>query len=640
MMTLLSQSSSAAVPRPYSPVTAKAAEFSCLGRTARLGAMLLPQQISSAGQPLLAAPVRIVSEPDILAGLTGRGRVTDNSGELAQWDWAGESPQATIRSRMTGECDGLMWYEVTITLKSPLKLASLKLEIPRTRDTARYLHAANFAWPGFSSGLEEIGGTWRHAFMPYIWLGDEQRGLAWCMESDKGSALNDAANALAVNTQAAVVRFSANIIDREQTIDAPIVLRFGLQASPVKPVSFEWRAKARIVHGITYDHCKPDKDGKILLDDLQRQGVKTVAYHQMWTDYYGKVTTPYADDLRKLITECHKRGIKLIVYIGYGLARNAPELQGHHDNWSVMPLIPWDPTWNVENQGFDATCARSGWSDWIVRGIDQLFTDYDLDGLYFDGTSEAFRCQNESHGCGYRDSEGKLHPTYCVLDVRKMMRGIADAVHRHKPDGILDVHMSSSLTLPTLSFCDSYWDGEQFEGLTTKDKFELPLHAFRTEFMGYAHGLDAEFLCYEGRPFSLDEAIALAWLHGVEVRPYPGTIQHIAPIWRAMDSFGTTKAEWLPYWKGFGPTGGSGVTCDDASIKASSYLRDGKALIFVSHLKRDSVTATIRLNPATLKLRSAELAARDAITGETVPVKSDSIDLPFTGMTYRLLEIR
>ena len=32
--------------------------------------------------------------------------------------------------------------------------------------------------------------------------------------------------------------------------------------------------------------------------------------------------------------------------------------------------------------------------------------------------------------------------------------------------------------------------------------------------MGYAHGLDAEFLCYEGRPFTLTEAIALAWVHG------------------------------------------------------------------------------------------------------------------------------
>ena len=126
------------------------------------------------------------------------------------------------------------------------------------------------------------------------------------------------------------------------------------------------------------------------------------------------------------------------------------------------------------------------------------------------------------------------------------MRRIADAVHRHRPDAILDVHMSASLTLPTLAFCDSYWNGEQFESLKASDKFELPLHAFRTEFMGYAHGLDAEFLCYEKRPFTLTEAIALAWLHGVEVRPFPDTLPQISPIWRAMDRFGTRSARWLP----------------------------------------------------------------------------------------------
>jgi hypothetical protein len=128
-----------------------------------------------------------------------------------------------------------------------------------------------------------------------------------------------------------------------------------------------------------------------------------------------------------------------------------------------------------------------------------------------------------------------------------MMRRIAAVVHAHRPDAILDVHLSTSLTLPTLAFCDSFWNGEQFESLKASDEFELPLHAFRTEFMGYAHGLDAEFLCYENRPFTLTEAIALAWVHGVEVRPFPSTLPQISPLWRVMDNFGLSlfPMEWL-----------------------------------------------------------------------------------------------
>jgi hypothetical protein len=633
MLTLSTQPLCAGVPSPYTPVKSKPTEFACLGRSAKLGRLLLPEQIVAAGKPVLAGPVRLVSEPDVLGGVAGKGKVTKNTGDLARWEWTGETPQLSIRSTMTGECDGLMWYKIVLTPKKPLKLSSLRLTIPRIADTARYLHRANFAWPGYSRGLKEIGGSWHEGFMPYVWLGDEQRGLAWCAESDQGWMLNEPTNALKMDTEAGVVRLEVTILDHEETIDSPITLRFGLQASPVKPVSFEWRAKARILHGITYDACKPDKDGHILLDELRDSGVKTVVYHQMWTDYYGKVSTPYGDDLRRLIAECHKRGMKLIVYIGYGLARTAPEMQGHHDEWSTLPLIPWTPSYDVERQSFDATCARSGWADWLVKGIDKLFTDYELDGLYFDGTSEAMRCQNEAHGCGWKDSNGKLHETYAVLAVRSLMRRIADVVHSHRSDAILDVHMSSSLTLPTLSFCDSYWDGEQFEHFTTKDHFELPLDAFRTEFMGYAHGLDAEFLCYEGQPFALDEAIALAWLHGVEVRPNPGTLKHVAPIWHAMDKFGITSAKWLPYWSG------SGAVAEDSSTQASSYLKDGKALLFVSHLKREPVTTSLRLDRKALKLGSGKLRAKDAITGAAIDVADDRVSLSFDGMTYKLVEI-
>jgi hypothetical protein len=287
----------------------------------------------------------------------------------------------------------------------------------------------------------------------------------------------------------------------------------------------------------------------------------------------------------------------------------------------------------TEFEAFDATCARSGWGNWLAEGIDRFSAEYELDGLYFDGTSEAWRCRNEANGCGWKDAGDKLRTEYPVLATRQMMRRIADAVRRHPPDAILDVHLSASLTLPTLAFCDSYWNGEQFENIKANDRFELPLHAFRTEFMGYAHGLDAEFLCYEKRPFTLTESIALAWVHGVEVRPYPNTLLHINPIWRAMDSFGTCSARWLPYWSG------SGAVAADDSIKVSAYSQPGKALLFVSHLKRTPLSGNIRLDRRRLGLAPGKLRAVDAITGASVALEGDTIPLSFDGMSYRLIEI-
>jgi hypothetical protein len=599
-----------------------------------LGALLLPKQIVSGGEALLAGPIRIVTAPDVLAGARGKSRVTDRSSEKATWAWAGESKEVRIRSRMTGECDGFCWYEIELAPKQPLKLNAIRLEVPRVAATARYLHTANFTWTHFSQGLPEAGGKWSGKFTPYVWLGDEERGLAWCAESDQGWLLKEPARAVEAQTEGEVVRFQATLLDHEETISAPVTIRFGLQASPVKPVSFAWRAKARMLHGINYESCQPGADGRTLLDRLQEEGVKTVIFHQDWSEYYGQVTPWGGDRLRRLLSECHRRDLKLLVYIGYGLARSAPELKGHHDDWSVLPLIPWTTPHRTEFEAFDATCPRSGWAEWLVRGIDQLFSEYELDGLYFDGTSEAWCCQNQAHGCGWKDGSGKVHGDYPILATRKLMRDIADAVHRHRPNAILDVHMSASLSLPTLAFCDSYWNGEQFENYTAGNKFELPLHAFRTEFMGYAHGLEAQFLCYEKRPFTLDEAIALAWLHGVEVRPFPTTVPQISPIWRAMDRFGASEAKWLPYWSG------SGAAANDRSVQISAYARPGKALLFVSHLKREQVSCRIRLDRRRLGLAAGALLAVDAISGADVTLDGETLPVTFQGMSYRLIEVR
>jgi len=629
-------SAHASVPAPYTRVGASANQFRCLGRTTRLGPMLLPTQISSGGKSILASPIHLAIEPaSALEGLSGEGRVVENPGDQAVWQWQGRSRAFDVAARMVGECDGFCWYEITLTPKRPLSLSGLRLVVPFREEACRYIHATRFTWgEQVSRGLAELGGRWESAFMPYVWTGNEERGLAWCCESEQGFRVSGDSKVLTVESAAGTPSLLVTFLDHGEEIQSPIRLSFGLQATPVKPVSFAWRAKARIWHGAQYSLAQADATGRTALDPLRDAGVRTVVYHSQWADYYGQVSTSRDEALRQLIAECHKRGLKLLVYVGYGLARTAPELQGHHDEWSVMPLMPWTTTDDPEHNNFDATCARNGWSRWLVEGIRQLFSRYDLDGIYFDGTTEAWRCQNTSHGCGWRDREGGLHPTYPILAVREMMRGIADAVRERRPDAILDAHMSASLTMPTLSFCDSYWDGEQYEMYTAADKVEIPLDAFRAEFMGWAHGLDAEFLCYENRPFRFEEAVAMAWLHGVEVRPCTDSqLRTVAALWRAQDRFGILSAKWLPYWRG------SGVTALDNSVKASSFVGREGALIFASHLARTPLSTRLRLSRAELRLPPGRLTATDAITGQAVETAGDALAVSFEGMTYRLIEV-
>lgn len=612
------------LPKGYSAIKALDNRCQTGERVTQLGEFLLPKQITAKKNALLASPVLLkIDTPSVLKTSS---ELIAKTKESATWTWSGDASALSATAQMTGECDGFCWYEVRITPKQRVKARSIALEIPRTTNTARFLHTANYSWSNPSGGLPEMGGKWNGSFMPYIWLGNEDVGLAWCAESDQNWNLSDPSHALSVTTRTNDVLFKATFLDHETTISNELTFRFGLQATPVKPVSFAWRANARILHDIHYESADVGTNGKCQLDDIAAGGAKTVVIHDSWTKYFGQMVPADAARFRKLIDACHKRGMRLLVYVGYGVARTAPELKGKHDEWSVIPLIPWDPSYKPETRAFDATCPRSGWANWLVDGTDKLFTDFDLDGLYFDGTSEAWVCQNQAHGCGWKDAKGNLHPNHAMLDARKLMRRIADTVHRHKPDAILDVHMSSNFTVPTLSFCDSIWNGEQFESHTSAEKFQVPLHAFRTEFMGYAQGLDAEFLCYENRPFTFDEAIALAWLHGIEVRPYPQTLVKVTPLWRAMDSFGITKAEWKPYWKA--PI----ATSDSQAVKISGWTRKRSALLFVSHLERKQAVITV-------KIPGKSISVIDALARTPIDTTNNSVTLNFSGMSYRLLEV-
>src|SRR4051812_38715868 len=90
-LTLNTGAIASAPPRPFTPVKATTHSFACLGRQTDLENLLLPRQIVAAQQPLLAAPIRLVSEPDILASVKGSARISSKNSETARWEWNGES---------------------------------------------------------------------------------------------------------------------------------------------------------------------------------------------------------------------------------------------------------------------------------------------------------------------------------------------------------------------------------------------------------------------------------------------------------------------------------------------------------------------------------------------------------------------
>jgi len=365
---------------------------------------------------------------------------------------------------------------------------------------------------------------------------------------------------------------------------------------------------------------------KTLLDRLAELGVRTICFHEHWTDIQNYTSTTHGEALHKLVQACHAHGIKLLLYFGYLMSDLAPEWETYSNEVLVAPR---QGDYHREpDQMCYSVCYRSAWQDFLADGIARMVDEYDIDGVYLDGTEYPWGCSNTHHGCGYRRPDGSIGPTYTLFTTRDMMRRLYTIVKGRKPEGELNVHNSTCMTIPTLAWATSSWDGEQFGGIDRGPNAldVLPLDSFRAEFMGRQWGVPAEFLCYN-RPYTMSEALSFTLLHDVLVRgSLGGSLEMESKLWQGMEAFGRHEARWLPYWANaeyvtLGP---------DDTIKASLYSQGAKGVVaVVSNLGKVEQTAWVQLNKQRLSL-SAQLRATDMITGEAVPIAADG------GLSFRL----
>ncbi|MBM4050513.1 MAG: hypothetical protein FJ279_35915, partial [Planctomycetes bacterium] len=578
---------------------------------------------------------------------------------------------------MTGstfvEYDGLLRSDLTLTPRAKTTIEQLTLEIPLKPNWATLFHF----WPGkwgsaYNSGALPPDGL-SLPFKPFLWLGSEDGGLAWFMESDRGWSNADAKNVIEVKREKDAVVLRVRLIDKPTSVAEPLKYTVGFQATPVKPVPKDWH-EWRVCHGASYgvesrptrgsvaltypalgrislaqgtmeawvtptfdpqvkienpasrgmynreffavrladgtiaslywniddrgmrfyvkkgeqfpvligshSDWKKDEphhvaltwgaeariyvDGRLLaskpfkgllgdgndqaldkaiirfggglcdfildevrlsrvaradfdltkppaadaqtllldhldgsvrggtvdeggafvsakfgqgltlflggpprtaLDRAKERGVKTLVFHEHWTDIQNYTETTHEADLKRLVAACHERGIRLLLYFGYEMSNIAPEWP-----WYARECLTRSPDAPLPTKGgyhrqpeqyAFIVCYNSPWQDFLADGIQRVMDKYGVDGVYLDGTIEPWGCVNHRHGCGYQRPDGTWAPTYPIFAVRNLMKRLY-AICSAKPGGMVNPHQSTCCTIPTLAFSHSYWDGEQF----------------------------------------------------------------------------------------------------------------------------------------------------------------------------------
>ena len=483
-------------------------------------------------------------------------------------------------------CSTDVAYDGLVTMHCRVEgdVSRLTLDVPIKPEHAPYLHV----WSGDAKQSGKRPSSYATAFAPVVWLGDDHRGLSFLCETDQHWSPADEKKAIEIVEEDGAVVLRLNLISKPANGGVYVV---AFHATPVKPIDkdcWDYRVTAPPNYGFDYDLLNKPIEGKHAIKWMAGQGVATFVS----TNWTGVMTYPWPIrreyKFRTLVRRCHASNIRVIPYLGYQINEAAPEYAALRDEVIRLPLHanPDRYPGMKKPQMVNIVCLRSVWTDALVYYVDKMMREYDIDGVYLDSTNMPLACTNESHGCGYRDGQGKLRPTYPVFAVREAFRRLYNVVKQHKPDGLIDSHVYDCMNSAALSFATSYWNGEQL-GEAGHEAEGLPLDRFRAEMMGLNWGVPADFLYYKLGEFS--SACAIALLHDVPVRAdTPARKKIIGAVFKLAADFGREEARFTPYWKK--PKNGLPANCY-ASVY--SHPRNGRLMI-IANLGREKVVVSAK----------------------------------------------
>ncbi|MFA0742035.1 MAG: hypothetical protein DFNUSKGM_002155 [Candidatus Fervidibacter sacchari] len=628
------------VPPPWTPLQVQKAEHlswkvRCWGREARFGLSGLPEQITSMGANLLARPIvlkaKINGEP--VQWRNQRLRLLSSSQLEVLFESQRDSPSVTLTTQVKVEFDGMMRFDIVLrprNKKAAVRLDLLCLEVPLLQEHAYLFHANNGDFPETCSGKtpEPI---WRSAFYPFVWLGDDERGLCWFAETDEGWCLAKPDDAIVIRRQGNLTLLQINFVNSSKTIREPFSITFGFHPTPVKPFPKGWR-KLRMADGLfpVYPHPEPIGPGNLCV-------IWTGRPHSKWFGY------PEAEDdaaMKQHTDRLHKEGRLALPYWNLNaLSAGAPVWRQYGLLWTTMmggDFVSGDVL--AFGDPFMGVCpAAPGWSDFILGLLNEAIDRYDADGFYQDGFA-ARRCDNFRHGCRNR---------FPIFATRELFKRAYVLVKSKKPNGFIVGHMSGSLQIPILSFADGYLDGEHTRSGHYRLNGEippgdwlhggLPLETMRAEYMGKQFGIIPFFLPgFYGEKRLEDTAhmMALLLLHDINPWDIHCHRETVHRIWHALDQFQVDEAEFMGYWRKDLPIQAK------PPLLASLYYRKPKGLcIVLANLQAEPIKGWLSFDQQRLHMLGLQQPKKlkDALTGEDFPVKDGTAQVTVQAKSFRLL---
>lgn len=604
------------IPEPWTPlVVAKngsATTISCWGREFVFSGSPLPSQIKSQGVDLLASPAVIIGTK---GGTPTEWKASDFKIETvspAKVTFQGNASIGGANFLVKGriEYDGMLWLDLEGDL-SKTDFDQLSFLLPMRKEMATYRLV-----PGGMDCVVRNKEPWKSGLIHSIWFGNERVGISWFAESDKSWKTTKTESRFELGQTGETINFRVNLVSGG-TADAKGRFAFGLEPTPMRPMSNNWRREA-----------------------LNSWNAWLTPWQQRYHGYPmlppGEAGEKAGEIMRKRAEMARRNGGRGIPYVHSSmLAGAAPEFSYFGQEWrnptNFTPAVATNEAAFPEKGLYGACPAAEGWNDFTVFNSRDYLVKTDMDGIYHDYGAPSV-CANPLHGCdggmpmlAYRDLHKRLYT---------MQRELASERGRQSWYMIHTSVCSGLLSPPLLAFADSIADDEQLGSQAPRlgaDMFirQVPLEYYRIRSSPKAFGLTNNFIL--NREPALPGNYAMCVIHDI-VSQFGGPGYK---IWNKVKSgllhfgLGDSDIEFRGYWENLGGatiTGG-GVTNKD--VLMSMYVKPGfRALAVMENRNDQPRTETLVFDWKSLGLPENS-PVTDLFTGETIAPGENGYPITF-----------
>lgn len=643
---------------PFEAVNVQGKDVSVWGREHRFDGVL-PSQITSQGQAMLAAPVTlraVINGEVVVATSTQPWKLTSQQDTVARFE--GGYELAGLALQLTGrlEFDGMVHYDLTATPKNDAAPAieRLYLSIPVKPEHATTYFSTAGGWSasfGIIGPDTPEGRVWTSdavaPFVPYVGVSDDDRALQWFADTDATWLLGDVPCAT-IEKAADAIEMQINLVRRPGPIDKPFTAAFGLIASPVRPLPAKWRntsldmnphygSTVNFFYGPGHGGCPidphdtktlaqvlgvevGDRDPDAVLAELP-PGSRPLDAAAIKTVLGNKA------DKAQAVQNGMSRGVRHCYFF------NAKMYFEGNRSRAFRTFFPGD--WQLDPHGgwFHLTPTES-YDDFFAFHMDLWFKHWIISGMYFDETYFA-PDYNVFNGNGHAMPDGSVRPTVALMRQRANMQRMRQLFIDNDREPFIWVHSSNFMAPHAISAVDVAMFGEDRMPTPASDYVDTtPAALMRSIGRAQKFGFVPVWMDQAGRggqhQFSR-QVWGWCWMHDVVPEYHTSAYQLPALGLRVAWGIDQDDVTFIPYWHQ-----DTGIRTSTPDLIVSAWKRgDGSMLLQAMNLAKSTGTASqVMLDatalglPAQAKVYDLESAASyrtytEALMAELLKPRSD-----------------